>query len=63
MDFRVDETGRPWFLELEVGPAVTIYDFLTYLRQDGAGLAEALARAAPVAFGRRGGLWAGGEAI
>src|SRR3954453_13289800 len=54
MDFRLDEAGRPWFLELEVCPAGTIYDFLTYLRRAyGLGLADALARAAPVAFGRR----------
>ena len=64
IDFRLDEAGRPWFLELEVCPAVTIYDFLTYLRQAyGVGLAEALARAAPVAFGRRRGAMGGGEAI
>jgi D-alanine-D-alanine ligase len=53
-DFRLGEDGEPWFLEFEVGPAVTIYDFLTYLRDAyGLGLPEALARAAPLAFARR----------
>lgn len=54
LDFRLDEAGRPWFLELEVCPAVTIYDFLTYLREAyGVDLPGALARAAPLAFARR----------
>jgi D-alanine-D-alanine ligase len=53
-DFRLDEAGEPWFLEFEVCPAVTIYDFLAYLRDaHGTGLADALARAAPLAHGRR----------
>ncbi|MEK0083568.1 D-alanine:D-lactate ligase-like protein [Benzoatithermus flavus] len=53
-DFRLDEDGRPWFLELEVCPAVTIYDFLTYLRDaHGTDLPGALVRAAPSAFARR----------
>jgi D-alanine-D-alanine ligase len=53
-DFRVDETGVPWFLEFEVCPAVTIYDFLTYLRDaHGTDLPGALARAAPLAHARR----------
>jgi D-alanine-D-alanine ligase len=53
-DFRLDENGEPWFLEFEVCPAVTIYDFLTYLRDaHGADLPEALARAAPLAHARR----------
>jgi D-alanine-D-alanine ligase len=53
-DFRLDEDGEPWFLELEVCPAVTIYDFLTYLRDAYAtDLPGALARAAPLAFRRR----------
>lgn len=54
LDFRLDAAGEPWFLEFEVGPAVTIYDFLTYLRDaHGADLPGALARAAPLAFARR----------
>lgn len=53
-DFRLGEDGEVWFLELEVCPAVTIYDFLTYLRDaHGADLAGALAAAAPLAFARR----------
>jgi D-alanine-D-alanine ligase-like ATP-grasp enzyme len=53
-DFRLDEDGEPWFLEFEVCPAVTIYDFLTYLRDaHGTGLPEVLARAAPLAHARR----------
>jgi D-alanine-D-alanine ligase-like ATP-grasp enzyme len=53
-DFRLDADGQPWFLEFEVCPAVTIYDFLTYLR-DGhdTDLPSALVRAAPLAFARR----------
>lgn len=54
LDFRLDADGRPWFLELEVCPAVTIYDFLTYLRDAYAtDLAGALLRAAPLAYARR----------
>jgi D-alanine-D-alanine ligase len=54
LDFRLDETGAPWFLEFEVCPAVTIYDFLTYLRDvHGTDLPEALVRAVPLAFARR----------
>jgi D-alanine-D-alanine ligase len=53
-DFRVDEAGEPWFLEFEVCPAVTIYDFSTYLREaHGTDLPEALARAVPLAHARR----------
>ena len=53
-DFRLDPDGRPWFLEFEVCPAVTIYDFLTYLREEhGTDLPAALARAVPLAFTRR----------
>jgi D-alanine-D-alanine ligase-like ATP-grasp enzyme len=53
-DFRLDEAGEPWFLEFEVCPAVTIHDFLTYLRDAyGTDLPGALARAAPVAHARR----------
>ena len=54
MDFRLGEDGTPWFLELEVCPAVTIYDFLTYLRDaHGTDLVGALVRAAPLAHARR----------
>lgn len=54
-DFRLDPDGQPWFLEFEVCPAVTIYDFLTYLRDaHGTDLPGALLRAVPLAFGRRG---------
>lgn len=54
MDFRLGEDGTAWFLELEVCPAVTIYDFLTYLREHHAtDLPAALARAVPLAFTRR----------
>jgi D-alanine-D-alanine ligase len=53
MDFRLDADGTPWFLELEVCPAVTIYDFLTYLREaHGLDLPEAIALAASVAWRR-----------
>lgn len=54
MDFRLDVSGRPWFLEFETCPAVTIYDFRTYLRTAyGLDLPEALATAAPLAHARR----------
>jgi hypothetical protein len=54
LDFRIDGAGEPWFVEFEVGPAVTIYDFLTYLRDvHGTDLPGALVRAAPPAFARR----------
>jgi D-alanine-D-alanine ligase len=54
MDFRLDEDGTPWFLELEVCPAVTIYDFLTYLRQaHGVSPPEAITLAASAAWKRR----------
>ncbi|HET6466985.1 MAG TPA: hypothetical protein VFG43_01280, partial [Geminicoccaceae bacterium] len=53
-DFRVDEAGVPWFLELEVCPAVTIYDFRHYLaRKHGMDLPAALARAVPLAHARQ----------
>ena len=53
-DFRLDPDGQPWFLEFEVCPAVTIYDFLTYLGDaHGVDLIGALTRAAPLAFARR----------
>ncbi len=54
MDFRLADNRTAWFLEFEVCPAVTIYDFLTYLHDAyGLGLPEAIARAAPIAFRRR----------
>lgn len=54
MDFRLAADGRAWFLELEVCPAITIYDFLTYLREvHGCDLPQAIARAAPAAWWRR----------
>jgi D-alanine-D-alanine ligase len=31
LDIRLGEDGTPWFLEFEVSPAVTIYDFKRYL--------------------------------
>ena len=53
MDLRLDAAGRPWFLEFEVGPAVTIYDFRRYLAvRHGSGLAEALVRSVPAAHRR-----------
>jgi D-alanine-D-alanine ligase-like ATP-grasp enzyme len=55
MDLRLDRTGRPHFLEFEVCPAVTIYDFQTYLRQvHGLPLGPALARSMRRAHGRAG---------
>jgi D-alanine-D-alanine ligase len=54
MDFRLDPDGRPWFLEFETCPAVTIYDFRTYLRTAYAlDLPQALAVTAPLAHARR----------
>jgi D-alanine-D-alanine ligase-like ATP-grasp enzyme len=54
LDFRLAEDGTPWFLELEVCPAVTIYDFRAYLRSaHGCDLPEAVAKAAPLAYERR----------
>lgn len=56
MDFRVDADGRATFLEFEVCPAVTIYDFQTYLRETHATtLGPALARAFRIAHARHGG--------
>ncbi|MBV9243965.1 MAG: hypothetical protein JO366_04050 [Methylobacteriaceae bacterium] len=53
IDFRVDSTGRPIFLEFEVCPAVTIYDFQHYLETThGLGLSAALARSLRIAFRR-----------
>jgi hypothetical protein len=50
MDFRIDEKGAPTFFEFETCPAVTIYDFQTYLRSVhslplGAALARSMRRA------------------
>ncbi len=58
MDFRVDSrTGRPVFLEFEVCPAVTIYDFQTYLRDvHGLSLGAALAKSFRLAHARAGGM-------
>lgn len=54
MDFRVDAEGQPTFLEFEVCPAVTIYDFQHYLgTQHGLTLGEALTRSLRLAHGRR----------
>jgi D-alanine-D-alanine ligase len=54
MDFRLGDDGTPWLLEFEVCPAVTIYDFLTYLREaHGLDLPGAIARAARAAWRRR----------
>src|SRR5690606_13208052 len=54
MDFRLGDDGTPWFLELEVCPAVTIYDFLTYLREaHDLDLPGAIAQAAATAWRRR----------
>jgi D-alanine-D-alanine ligase len=51
MDFRIDSRdGKPVFLEFEVCPAVTIYDFQTYLSgTHGLSLGEALLRSFRVA--------------
>ena len=56
MDFRVDTAGRAHFLEFEVCPAVTIYDFQTYLRDvHGLALGPALVRSMRRAHARAGG--------
>jgi D-alanine-D-alanine ligase len=57
MDFRIDSRGgRPVFLEFEVCPAVTIYDFQAYLRaMHGLTLGEALARSVRLAHRRHAG--------
>jgi D-alanine-D-alanine ligase-like ATP-grasp enzyme len=57
MDFRLDaRDGKPKFLEFEVCPAVTIYDFQAYLRDThGLTLGAALARSFLLAHGRQGG--------
>ncbi len=52
-DFRVNDAGEPFFLEFEVCPAVTIYDFQTYLDTvQRMSLGEALAQGARRAAGR-----------
>jgi len=54
IDFRIDADGRPTFLEFEVCPGVTIYDFQNYLRaRRGMTLGGALAKAMRLAFSRR----------
>lgn len=53
MDFRLGEDGTAWFLEFEVCPAVTIYDFLTYLHEGhGQDLPGAISLAAKAAWTR-----------
>jgi D-alanine-D-alanine ligase-like ATP-grasp enzyme len=55
IDFRIDAEGRPAFLEFEVCPGVTIYDFQNYLRRRrGLSLGQALAKAFRVAHARSG---------
>ena len=53
IDFRINSEGEPTFLQFEVCPAVTIYDFQNYLRRRGLGLGDALAKALRVASARR----------
>ncbi len=53
IDFRIDAAGRPVFLEFEICPAVTIYDFQNYLTRRGVTLGVALAKAMRLAFARR----------
>ncbi|MBM3572660.1 MAG: hypothetical protein FJX52_09935 [Alphaproteobacteria bacterium] len=56
-DFRVAAAERPIFLEFEVCPAVTIYDFQDYLaKTHGVRLGPALARSLKLAHGRNGGM-------
>jgi D-alanine-D-alanine ligase len=53
MDFRLGTDGRPVFLEFEVCPAVTIYDFQDYLQTaHGMPLGAALARSMRLAYAR-----------
>jgi D-alanine-D-alanine ligase len=58
MDFRIESaTGHPVFLEFEVCPAVTIYDFQAYLRGvHGLSLGAALAKSFRLAHRRAGGM-------
>ena len=54
VDIRVSDTGEVYVLEFEVCPAVTIYDFQTYLADVyGLDLSGALQRALPRAFSQR----------
>jgi D-alanine-D-alanine ligase-like ATP-grasp enzyme len=57
-DFRCDaSTGAPLFMEFEVCPAVTIYDFQDYLREThGLSLGAALAKSFRLAHARAGGM-------
>ena len=56
LDFRVDAAGGATFLEFEVCPAVTIYDFQTYVGEAyGTTLGPALARAFRLAHAPQGG--------
>jgi len=53
MDFRVDAEGQATFLEFEVCPGITIYDFQNYLSTvHGLGLGDALAKSFLNAFAR-----------
>jgi D-alanine-D-alanine ligase len=58
MDFRIDaRSGAPVFFEFEVCPAVTIYDFQSYLRGvHGLSLGQALAKSFRLAHSRAGGM-------
>jgi D-alanine-D-alanine ligase len=54
VDIRVSDTAEVYVLEFEVCPAVTIYDFQTYLADAyGLDLSGALQRSLPRAFARR----------
>jgi hypothetical protein len=53
IDFRIDATRKPAFLEFEAAPAVTIHDFQNYLAGRGLSLGAALAKAMRIAFARR----------
>ena len=52
IDFRIDADGAAAFLEFEVCPAVTIYDFQDYLAKRGVTLGAGLAKAMGLAFAR-----------
>jgi D-alanine-D-alanine ligase len=57
MDFRIDAAGQPVFMEFEVCPAVTIYDFQAYLRGvHGLSLGQALAKSFGLAHARESGV-------
>ena len=53
IDFRIEADGRPVFLEFEVCPAVTIYDFQNYLAGRGLTLGAVSAKAMRLAYARR----------